>query len=110
MLSSERNWTREWRVFIWSWAIDWSDDEWLVETIQHRFLGEEQIHHYSSLIWQIGVVACAASAVILSVFYAWVVAFWSDADPSIVGLLSLLVLPLVAFACVIVYFTYIPPK
>lgn len=112
-MSDERGWTREWRFLIWSWAIDWGDYEWLVETTQHRFMGEEEIHHYSRAYWQIGVVISAISAVVLSVLYAAVLvrAFGDpDVEGTVIALPGLLLVPLIVIAALLTYFTYVPPK
>ena len=112
-MSGERGWSREWRVLIWSWAIDWGDDEWLVETTQHRFLGEEEIHHYSRAYWQFGIVTSAIFVVVLSVLYAAVlVRAYGDPDVEsfVLAFPGLLLAPLVAIVAVATYFTYVPPK
>lgn len=112
-MNARRDWSREWRFLIWSWSIDWNDDYWLVETVRHRFLGEEEIHHYSRFLWQMGAIASGICAVIAAILYALFV-YWFHDDPDLDGsmmvLLGLVLLSTIAAAIGVIYFTYIPPK
>jgi len=109
---ARRGWYREWRIWIWSWTIDWSNDYWLVETVRHRFLGEEIVHRYSWLLWQLMVWAAAILTVIMVVSYA-ILASAVSGTPDIdspLALLGFIVALMVISLFVVLYFTFVPPK
>jgi hypothetical protein len=106
-------WTREWRFLIWTWTIDSDSHDWLVETVQRRFLGEEVTRRYSRTLWMLMAWGCVALVAILSVAYV-VMAYlmWgaSGADRAIVTAFGLAFLPVIVIAAVVAYFTFVPPK
>lgn len=108
-----RRWSREWVFLIWTWTIDWSRDYWLVTTVQHRFLGEETVHRYSRLYWQIGIWGVAVSSVLMLVSYGYLVSVAyadTEVDYSFLAFIGLVVLLMVVLSFTVVYFTYVPPK
>lgn len=108
-----RGWTREWSFFIWTWTIESDSDDWLVETTQRRFLGEEVVHRYSRTLWLLMAWGCVVFLALMMVVYgvlAYVALRDTGADLSIVALFGLAILPTIVIAVTVAYFTFVPPK
>lgn len=106
-------WTREWNFLIWTWTLNSDSEDCFVETVQHRFLGEEEIHRYSRWLWKLGAFGCLVIVPVVLSFYG-VMIYMAVSDPDVYGksvaVLGLVLLPAVAAAAAIVYFTFVPPK
>ena len=109
----QEGWVREWSFFIWTWTITSGRDHWLVETVQHSFLGQEVVRRYSRAHWMLSVWAVVIAAVLISVAYGALV-YMTYMDPGVdfsgVALMGLLLLPVVIASAAIAYFTFVPQR